>query len=116
LCGLAWADVRIDDLDDAEVDFGWQVDRHGNRRPTKTDGSALLSRSLDSLLSSSAVISSRRGTAARPISCSRRPQEEHSSSATSPVLCGRRRLERWTRTDTRCSRFFTRRTPEHGLG
>ena len=40
LCGLTWVDVRIDDLDDAEVDFGWQVDRHGNRRPTKTDGSA----------------------------------------------------------------------------
>lgn len=40
LCGLTWADVRIDNLDDAEIEFGWQVDRHGNRRPTKTDGSA----------------------------------------------------------------------------
>jgi integrase len=40
LCGLTWADVRIDDLDDAEVEFGWQVDRRGTRRPTKTDGSA----------------------------------------------------------------------------
>jgi integrase len=40
LCGLTWADVRLDDLDDAEVEFGWQVDRKGNRRPTKTDGSA----------------------------------------------------------------------------
>jgi integrase len=40
LCGLSWADVRLDDLDDAEVEFGWQVDRKGNRRPTKTDGSA----------------------------------------------------------------------------
>ncbi len=39
-CGLAWADVRIDDLDEAEIEFGWQVDRRGNRRPTKTDGSA----------------------------------------------------------------------------
>ena len=27
-------------LDDAEVTFAWQVDRKGNRRPTKTDGSA----------------------------------------------------------------------------
>jgi len=35
-----WADARIDELDDAEIEFGWQVDRHGNRRPTKTDGSA----------------------------------------------------------------------------
>jgi integrase len=40
LCGLTWADVRIDELDEAEIEFGWQVDRHGNRRPTKTDGSA----------------------------------------------------------------------------
>ena len=40
LCGLIWADARIDDVDEAEIEFGWQVDRHGNRRPTKTDGSA----------------------------------------------------------------------------
>jgi integrase len=40
LCALTWADVRIGDPDDAEIEFGWQVDRHGNRRPTKTDGSA----------------------------------------------------------------------------
>lgn len=40
LCGLTWEDVRLDDLDDAEITFGFQVDRHGNRRPTKTDGSA----------------------------------------------------------------------------
>lgn len=40
LCGLTWIDVRIDDADDAEIEFGWQVDRHGSRRPTKTVGSA----------------------------------------------------------------------------
>lgn len=40
LGGLTWADVRLDDLDDAEITFGWQVDRHGKRQPTKTDGSA----------------------------------------------------------------------------
>jgi integrase len=40
LCALTWADAHIDDPDDAEIEFGWQVDRHGNRRPTKTDGSA----------------------------------------------------------------------------
>jgi integrase len=38
--GLTWADVRLDDVDDAEITFAWQVDRKGNRRPTKTDGSA----------------------------------------------------------------------------
>jgi integrase len=40
LLGLTWQDVQLDDVDDAEVTFGWQVDRKGNRRPTKTDGSA----------------------------------------------------------------------------
>lgn len=40
LCGLTWANVRLDELDDAEITFAWQVDRKGNRRPTKTDGSA----------------------------------------------------------------------------
>lgn len=40
LCGLTWADVRVDDVGESEIEFGWQVDRHGNRRPTKTDGSA----------------------------------------------------------------------------
>lgn len=40
LCGLTWTDAGLTDLDDAELRFGWQVDRCGNRRPTKTDGSA----------------------------------------------------------------------------
>ena len=40
LCGLTWADVRLDKVDDAEIVFGFQVDRQGKRRPTKTDGSA----------------------------------------------------------------------------
>jgi integrase len=40
LCGLTWADLRVEDSDEAEIEFGWQVDGHGNRRPTKTDGSA----------------------------------------------------------------------------
>jgi len=40
LLGLTWADVRLSDPDDAEIEFAWQVDRQGQRRPTKTDGSA----------------------------------------------------------------------------
>lgn len=40
LCGLTWSDVRLNEFDDAEITFAWQVDRKGNRRPTKTDGSA----------------------------------------------------------------------------
>jgi integrase len=39
LLGLRWANVRISDLDDAEVEFASQVDRHGNIQPMKTDGS-----------------------------------------------------------------------------
>jgi integrase len=40
LLGLTWANVHTRDVDDAEIEFAWQVDRHGSRRPTKTDGSA----------------------------------------------------------------------------
>lgn len=40
LLGLTWADVRLADLDDAEIEFAFQVDRRGERQPTKTDGSA----------------------------------------------------------------------------
>lgn len=40
LLAVTWADVVLDDLDDAEVRFAWQVDRKGRRQPTKTDGSA----------------------------------------------------------------------------
>jgi integrase len=40
LLALTWADARLDDLDDAELEFGYQVDRHGERQATQTDGSA----------------------------------------------------------------------------
>ncbi|MHB1837050.1 MAG: tyrosine-type recombinase/integrase [Solirubrobacteraceae bacterium] len=40
LLALTWATVRISDLDDAEVEFACQVDRHGRLSPTKTVGSA----------------------------------------------------------------------------
>lgn len=40
LLALTWADVRLDDLENAEIEFAWQVDRRGERGPTKTDGSA----------------------------------------------------------------------------
>ena len=39
LSALRWTNVHISDLDDAEVEFACQVGRHGNVRPTKTDGS-----------------------------------------------------------------------------
>jgi integrase len=40
LYGLTWQDVDIADVAEAELTFGSQVDRKGNRRPTKTEGSA----------------------------------------------------------------------------
>jgi integrase len=40
LLALTWADVRLEPADDAEIQFAFQVDRKGQRRPTKTDGSA----------------------------------------------------------------------------
>jgi integrase len=39
LLALSWANVRISDMEDAEVEFACQVDRHGNVQPTKTDRS-----------------------------------------------------------------------------
>lgn len=40
LLGLTWANVRLDPLDDAEIEFAHQVDRHGRIAPTKTNESA----------------------------------------------------------------------------
>jgi integrase len=40
LLALTWGDVSLEDADEAQLDFAWQVDRHGQRQPTKTDGSA----------------------------------------------------------------------------
>ena len=35
-----WTNLRVDDVDDAQIEFARQVDRRGNLAPTKTDGSA----------------------------------------------------------------------------
>lgn len=40
LLGLTWANLHLDPLDDAEIEFAHQVDRHGQIAPTKTDESA----------------------------------------------------------------------------
>ena len=40
LLGLTWDRVRLEPLDDAEIEFALQVDRRGRLSPTKTDGSA----------------------------------------------------------------------------
>ncbi len=33
---VTWTDVRVDDLDEAETEFGWQVDRANRRPPRRT--------------------------------------------------------------------------------
>lgn len=40
LLALTWSAVRLTDVDDAEIEFAHQVDRHGRLSPTKTDRSA----------------------------------------------------------------------------
>jgi integrase len=40
LLAVTWADISLGDPDDAEIEFAFQVDQQGQRRPTKTDGSA----------------------------------------------------------------------------
>jgi len=40
LLALTWANLRVDDIDDAQIEFAHQVDRRGNLAPTKTEGSA----------------------------------------------------------------------------
>lgn len=40
LLGLTWDRVRVDELEDADVEFAFQVDRKGSLTATKTDGSA----------------------------------------------------------------------------
>lgn len=40
LLALTWENVRIDEVEDAEIEFAHQVDRRGNLVPTKTDDSA----------------------------------------------------------------------------
>lgn len=40
LLGLTWGNLRLEPLEDAEIEFAHQVDRRGQIRPTKTDESA----------------------------------------------------------------------------
>jgi integrase len=40
LLALRWLNVSLADPNDAQIEFSSQVDRHGNLRPQKTDGSA----------------------------------------------------------------------------
>ncbi len=91
LCGLTWADVRVDEPDEAEIEFGWQVDRHGNRRPTKTDGSA---RTVPIPQELATVLMRHRDGAGETKTdglVSQRGPAGRCSSGTWPGLCARRR-------------------------
>jgi integrase len=110
LCGLTWADIRVDDPDEAEIEFGWQVDRHGNRRPTKTDGSA---RTVPIPPELAVVLTRHRDAVGET-----KPdgfvfateQAGRCSSATSRAPCARRRGAQSTATDGPSIRSSTRRT------
>ncbi|MBV9196829.1 MAG: tyrosine-type recombinase/integrase [Solirubrobacterales bacterium] len=128
LCGLTWADVVLDDLDDAEITFAWQVDRQGNRRPTKTDGSARtvpIPREL-------ALILARHKLASRDVSpeafvfatCSGRPVSQRNVArdvlsgrhSSAPRTCTGGRLPRppRERRGTRWGRALDALVPSHG--
>jgi hypothetical protein len=110
LCGLTWADLRVEDSDEAEIEFGWQMDGHGNRRPTKTDGSA---RTVPIPPELAVVLTRHRSAVGKPsrkASCSLREQVGHCSSATSRAPCARRRGEQSTATDGPAMRSSTNRT------
>jgi integrase len=110
LCALTWAEVRVADVDDAEIEFGWQVDRHGNRRPTKTDGSA---RTVP--IPQEAIVLARHKVAAVDTNAASfvfatgtgRPLQQR---GTWRELCGKLRSARSIRTVSRPTRFSTRWT------
>ncbi len=110
LCGLTWANVRLDDLADAEVEFGWQVDRKGNRRPTIRMARRVPSRSRASWRSSSLATSSLAATPDPSRTCSRRALVDRSVSATSRAHSERHRSEPAMNTDARHSRSCTSAT------
>lgn len=83
LLGLTWADVRLDDLDDAEIEFAWQVDRRGSvAQPRQTDRPGPF-RSPESLPHCSHSIGSRHRSSSRMTLCSPPAQVGHSGSGTS---------------------------------
>ncbi len=115
LCGLTWADVRVDNLGDAEIEFGWQVDRHGSRRPMETDGSARtvpIPRELALVLAGH-----RRGAryTAAEASCSRPAPAGRCNSATSRGLWAARSDVPSTQMEARRSRSSTKSTAKGNL-
>ena len=114
LCGLTWGNVRIDDLETAEIEFGWQVDRYGNRHRRRPTAPHELSRSPENSQSCLVGTSSQRGTARRPTSYSLREPAGPCSSGMSRVLSEMRSGGQQTRLDSGPSRFFVRWTPTAG--
>jgi integrase len=87
LLALTWANVRLDALDDAEIEFAWQVDRRGERGPTKTDGSAGTVPIPRSSRWYSHNTGLRRRSSSRTTSCSPHVREDRCASGTSGEHC-----------------------------
>ena len=87
LLALTWANLRVDDLDDAQIEFAHQVDQHGNLGPTKTEGSARTIPSHRSWHGFSPRTGRHRRSLARTASCSRRVRAARSVSPTSLGPC-----------------------------
>ena len=90
LCGLTWADVRLANPDDAEIEFGYQVDRHGEHgRPRPTDRPARC-RSRPSLPRFSGGTNGPPATPHQAITCSQLVAGGRYSNGTSPGRYARR--------------------------
>ena len=114
LLALTWADVRVEDLDDAELEFGHQVDRHGNRQATKTEGSARtvpIPNELGLMLARN-KLASRYSQSTNFVFCTRTGRPLGQRNVTRAF--GRHSRRRLTRPGTPRSQFFTRATTKGG--
>jgi integrase len=110
LLALTWANVSIDNVDDAEIEFAHQVDRHGNLAPTKTDGSARTIPVPPQLARILVEHANAHHPSPTTASCSRPGQAGRSVNATSAVPCGPRRSKPSTARGSPRSRSCTSAT------
>jgi hypothetical protein len=87
LLALTWADVRLKDLDDAEIEFAWQSIGAGSADRSRPTGRRGQFRSLGSSRWCSRDTSSRRLAGTRTTSCSPRAREDRCASGMSDERC-----------------------------
>jgi hypothetical protein len=114
LCGLTWANVRLVDLTDAEVEFGWQVDPRASGAPPRRMDRPERSRYRGSWRPSSPATSWQAATRVPTPTCSQRARADRSGSETSPGRSGPRRPTPETSTSNPRSRFCTIATSAGG--